>query len=70
MHQRRAWRKLHIGLNAEASEIVAAELTTNDVDDASQVSSLLGQVARPVAGSPVMARRPEWRLSCRGGPPA
>jgi Transposase DDE domain len=46
---RRAWRKLHIGLNAETGEIVAAELTTNDVDDASQVGSLLGQVAGPVA---------------------
>ena len=46
---RRAWRKLHIGLNAETGEIVAADLTTNDVDDASQVSSLLGQVAGPVA---------------------
>jgi hypothetical protein len=30
-------------------EIVAADLTTNDVDDASQVGSLLGQVAGPVA---------------------
>ena len=46
---RRAWRKLHIGLNAETGEIVAADLTTNDVDDASQVGSLLGQVAGPVA---------------------
>jgi Transposase DDE domain len=46
---RRAWRKLPIGLNAETGEIVAADLTTNDVDDASQVGSLLGQVAGPVA---------------------
>jgi hypothetical protein len=46
---RRAWRKLHIGLNAETGEIVATDLTTNDVDDASQVGSLLGQVAGPVA---------------------
>ena len=44
-----AWRNLHIGLNAETGEIVAADLTTNDVDDASQVGSLLGQVAGPVA---------------------
>jgi hypothetical protein len=36
---RRAWRKLHIGLNAETGEIVAADLTTNDVDDAAQVGS-------------------------------
>jgi hypothetical protein len=46
---RRAWRKLHIGMDAETGEIVAADLTTNDVDDASQVGSLLGQVARYVA---------------------
>jgi hypothetical protein len=35
--------------DAETGEIVAADLTTNDVDDASQVGSLLGQVAAPVA---------------------
>jgi hypothetical protein len=46
---RRSWRKLHIGMDAETGEIVAAELTTNDVDDASQVSPLLGQLAGPVA---------------------
>jgi hypothetical protein len=45
---RRAWRKLHIGLNAETGEMVATDLTTNDVDDASQLGSLLGQVAEPV----------------------
>jgi hypothetical protein len=32
---RRTWRKLHIGLNAETGEIVAADLPTNDMDDAS-----------------------------------
>ena len=36
-------------MDAETGEIVAAELTTNDVDDASQVGPLLGQVAGPVA---------------------
>jgi hypothetical protein len=43
------WRKLHIGVDAETGEIVAADLTTNDVDDASQVGTLPGQVAGPVA---------------------
>jgi hypothetical protein len=33
---------LHIGADADTGEIVAAELTTNDVDDASQVGPLLG----------------------------
>ena len=39
---RRAWRKLHIGVDADTGRILAATLTTNDVDDvASQVSALL-----------------------------
>jgi hypothetical protein len=33
----------------DTGEIIAAELTTNDVDDASQVSQLLDQVVGPVA---------------------
>ena len=40
---RRSWRKLHIGVDADTGEIVAAELTTNDVDD--------GSPDRPVARS-------------------
>jgi hypothetical protein len=46
---RRAWRKLHIGMDANTGEIVATALTTNDVDDASQVGPLLDQVEGPVA---------------------
>ena len=46
---RRSWRKLHIGTDASTGEIVAAALTTNDVDDASQIGRLLDQVERPVA---------------------
>ena len=45
---RRSWRKLHIGMDAETGQIVAAALTTNDVDDGSQVGRLLDQVAAPV----------------------
>jgi hypothetical protein len=45
---RRAWRKLHIGMDADTGEIVAATLTTNDVDDASQVGSLLDQMEGPL----------------------
>ena len=48
---RRFWRKLHIGMDAETGEIVVAELTTNDVDDASQVGPLLDPVIGPVASS-------------------
>ena len=46
---RRSWRKLHLGVDADTGEIVAAELTAPDVDDGSQVGPLLGQIERPVA---------------------
>jgi Transposase DDE domain len=45
---RRAWRKLHIGVDADTGEIVAVELTDPDVDDGAQVGPLLDQVTRPV----------------------
>jgi hypothetical protein len=69
---RRSWRKLHIGMDAETGQIVAAALTTNDVDDGAQVGPLLDQVDGPVASftgdggydqegvySDVAARHPE-----------
>ncbi len=46
---RRSWRKLHIGLDADTGQIVAAALTTKEVDDGSQVAPLLDQVAVTVA---------------------
>ena len=45
---RRSWRKLHIGVDADTGEIIAAELTGKDVDDGSQVGPL-EQIAGPVA---------------------
>ena len=33
--RRRSWRKLHIGVDTDTGRIVAATLTTNDVDDSS-----------------------------------
>ncbi|MBK8174537.1 MAG: IS5 family transposase [Rhodospirillales bacterium] len=47
--KRRSWRKLHIGVDVDTGQIVAAEVTTNDVDDGSRVGPLLDQVADPVA---------------------
>jgi hypothetical protein len=41
---RRSWRKLHIGVDADTGQIIAAELTNNDVDDGSQVGPLLGRL--------------------------
>ena len=40
---------MHLGADADTGEIVAAELTSNDIDDGSQVGPLLDQVSRPVA---------------------
>src|SRR5437588_7615601 len=41
--------KLHIGVDADTGRVVAAALTTNDVDDGSQVGSLLDQIDNPIA---------------------
>src|SRR5215204_5474130 len=38
--RRRAWRKMHIGVDADTGQIVASVLTSHDVDDGSQVSPL------------------------------
>ncbi len=46
---RRSWRKLHIGLDADTGQIVAAVLTTKEVDDGAEVGPLLDQVMEPVA---------------------
>ncbi len=47
--KRRAWRKLHLGVDADTGEIVAVELTSNDVDDGAPVGSLLDQVEGAMA---------------------
>src|SRR5205823_7057430 len=46
---RRCRRKLHIGVDADTGQIIAAELTNKDVDDGSQVGPSLEQIAGPVA---------------------
>src|ERR687884_60000 len=47
--RRRAWRKLHLGVDADTGRIEAAELTTSDADDGSRVGPLLDQVGGAVA---------------------
>jgi hypothetical protein len=47
--RRRSWRKLHIGIDAGSGEIIAIELTEQDVDDAARTGALLDQVADPLA---------------------
>src|ERR671928_1976920 len=46
---RRSWRKLHLGRDADTGQIVAATLTTHDVDDGAQVGPLLDQVDGQIA---------------------
>ncbi|MFD2227507.1 IS5 family transposase [Microvirga arabica] len=46
--RRRAWRKLHIGVDADTGQVLASELTSNDVDDGSQVEPLLDQIPGPL----------------------
>src|SRR5271168_1269025 len=47
--KRRAWRKLHIGIDADSGEIVAFDLSDKDVDDASHVHTLLDQLTQAPA---------------------
>jgi len=46
---RRSWRKLHLGVDANTGQIVAAALTGKEVDDAAQMGPLLDQVTGPLA---------------------
>ena len=46
---RRSWRKLHLAIDADTGQIVAASLTAKEVDDGAEVGVLLDQVAGPVA---------------------
>jgi hypothetical protein len=70
---RRSWRKLHIGVDADTGQIIAAELTSNDVDDGSQVGPLLEQIAGPVAsfiGDGAYDRDDVYREVCQRHPDA
>ena len=55
MCRRRSWRKLHTGIFAYTGEIVAAALTTNDVDDGSQVRPCSIRLIVPSPHSPATA---------------
>ena len=46
---RRSWRKMHLGVDADTGQILAAELTGPEIDDGSQVGPLLNQVDGPIA---------------------
>src|SRR5437870_10419500 len=70
---RRSWRKLHIGVDADTGQIIAAELTSKEVDDGSQVGPLLEQIAGPVAsftGDGAYDRDDVYREVCQRHPDA
>ncbi len=45
----RAWRKLHLAVDADTGEIVASDLTARRTHDCAQVPALLEQIDAPVA---------------------
>ena len=47
--KRRAWRKLHLAVDADTGEILASDLTARRTHDCARVPALLGQIADPVA---------------------
>jgi hypothetical protein len=49
IRSRRRWRKLHLGIDAVTHEIVALELTADDVGDVSEMPALLDQIDAEVA---------------------
>ncbi len=46
--KRRVWRKLHIAVDADTHEIIAAELSLSNVTDAEVLSNLLKQTLRKI----------------------
>jgi hypothetical protein len=46
--KRRTWRKFHVGIDPKTGEIIAEQLTTNDVHDAEPVEAMIGQVDEPI----------------------
>src|SRR6202034_2324979 len=49
VRSRRRWCKLHLGVDAVTHEIVASELTPDDVGDVSEIPALLDQIDMEVA---------------------
>jgi transposase len=52
IRSRRRWRKLHLGVDADTHEIVASELTPDDVGDVSELPELLDQIDADIASLP------------------
>jgi hypothetical protein len=46
--KRRTWRKFHIGIDPKTGEIIAEQLTGNDIHDAEPVEAMIDQVNEPI----------------------
>ena len=46
---RRSWRRLHLAVDPDSGDILAAELTTTDEGDASLIGPLLDQIDGPIS---------------------
>ncbi len=46
--KRKTWRKLHLGVDEESGEILAAVVTTNDLADCEVLPDLLEQIDQPI----------------------
>jgi hypothetical protein len=49
IQSRRRWRTLHLGMDADTHEIVAVELTPDDVGDVTEIPNLLDQIHADIA---------------------
>ena len=49
--KRRAWRKLHVAVDARTGEVVASDLGSNRARDACRVPALLEQIESPLASA-------------------
>jgi hypothetical protein len=48
LSKRKTWRKLHLGVDEKTGIIHAQVLTENDIDDASQLEPMLGQIKQEI----------------------
>jgi len=67
----RAWRKLHLAVDADTGEIVASDLTGRRTGDSARVPALLGQIEHRVASVDASGKSAQatasaawWRTPC------
>ena len=63
IRSRRRWRKLHLGVDSNTHEVVAVELTLDDVGDVAEVPALLDQIGADVASMTADGKRTMARSS-------